>query len=268
MHLFYCDETNLDPAKSVFFVYGGVVIPPSTAAQLSSAIDEERKRLRIPANYQLKFNPGPDGLSHTEFSSLKQYVLEKASEANCIMLVSIILHDIAKSPDEARQYEINRNLYHFNCVMNRLDSYGLVLIDRFTDTQIDSQLRERFSIGVIGLPYSERYRLEKILGFHYSCIGQSNFASVVDIAIGSFRFAVNAFSLKQADRIVSARKILQILRPLFLHEDDGRVSDISLHFSPDVVRWHAYRKKYESMKSFFQDCGINPTQEILKERRF
>jgi hypothetical protein len=34
MHLFYCDETNLERRENDFFVYGGLIIPGVSAAQL------------------------------------------------------------------------------------------------------------------------------------------------------------------------------------------------------------------------------------------
>ena len=87
---------------------------------------------------------------------------------------------------------LNRICYHFNCYLSPIHSHGLVLIDRFSDTQIDSHLRKKFSTGLTGMPYGDTLKLQNIVGFHYSAIGQSHFGSLIDIVIGSFRYAVTA----------------------------------------------------------------------------
>lgn len=84
----------------------------------------------------------------------KQRIMEATAAEGCVLLVSIILHLIATSPDAARRNGINRVAYHFNCLLNRRNSEGLVLIDRFSDSQIDGHLREKFTIGIRGLPYT------------------------------------------------------------------------------------------------------------------
>jgi hypothetical protein len=260
VYLFYADESNLDPATTELFVYGGVAIPGDRAAQLSNTLDTARLRAGVPPEFPLKFNPGPAELSHDAFASLKQTYLEEASRVGCVLVVSLVSHRIARSPDEARRFEINRVLYHFDCVLHRRGEYGLVLVDRFDDRQIDTQLRERFAVGVHGLPFTDPYRLERILGYHYSCIGQSHFTSLVDIAIGSLRFAINAFTLNQGDRLPTARKLIRLLGPLFMRDHQPSISPISLHFSPDTIKVDAYRKRYREVIGFLRDAGLEVSQ--------
>lgn len=146
-----------------------------------------------------------------------------------------------------------------------MDSHGLVLIDRFDDRQIDSHLKEKFSIGVTDLPYSDCLRLEKIVGFHYSAIGQSHFSSVIDIVLGSMRFAVNAFTRGDEERLPTARKLLSLLAPLFYrpkHEDF--VSELSLFFSPKGIRSDRYRGKYNALKDFMAENGVKAEQPITE----
>ncbi len=258
MYLLYSDESNLQARGSTFFVYGGLAIPTDAAAGLSAAIEKARARAEVPPEYLLKFSPGPRGLDNEGFKQLKAEVLGAAGKAGCKMLVSLILHGVATSPEKARRFEIGRALYHFDCFLNRNNDHGLVLVDRFSDRQIDAQLRARFAVGVVGLPYSPRHRLSRILGFHYSCIGQSHFASLTDIAIGSFRFAVDALSLPQETRIPSARALLAVLSPLFCRESGGRVSRTSLHFSPVEVRAPRHEAKYDALKASLSENGLPP----------
>ena len=153
--------------------------------------------------------------------------------------------------------------------MNRPNTNGLVLIDRFEDTQIDAHLREKFSVGVTGLPYSDEQRLKRIVGFHYSAIGQSHFGSIVDIALGSLRFAINAFTRDDSKKLPTARRLLGLLSPLFLRENDGdAVSELSAFFSPKVIRVKDYRARYEGVKHFLSESGIVPNQQITDVRTY
>ena len=269
MYLLYCDETNLEERENDFFVYGGVAVPAENALALSQAIDEIRATSRIARDFRLKFNPGPENLSHQEFIAVKQSILETAAHHGCILFVSLILHNIATSAVEARRNEINRVCYNFDCFLNRPDTNGLVLIDRFEDTQIDAHLREKFSVGVTGLPYSNEQRLERIVGFHYSAIGQSHFGSIVDIALGSLRFAINACTRNDARKLPTARILLGLLSPLFFRENDrGDVSELSAFFSPKVIRVNDYRARYEEVKRFLSENGIVPDQQITDVRTY
>ncbi len=194
MHLLYCDETNLEKRKGDFLIYGGVVVEAQQALALSHAMDKLRARHSVPRDYLLKFNPGPEGFTHQQFIALKYEVMQLATEHDVKLIAYVVLHDMARSPDEARRKGINTVCYHFDCVLNRVGGPGMVLIDRFNDegNAIDAHLRDKFTIGITGLPYSAETRLANIIGFHYSAIGQSHLPSLVDVLLGSFRFAVNA----------------------------------------------------------------------------
>jgi hypothetical protein len=165
VHLLYCDETNLAEKLGDFLIYGGIVIDSSKAKEFSIAIDALRQRYNVPNDYLLKFNPGPKNLDHEQFIALKQELLELSAKFEVRLLVYVILHDIAKSSDLARRNGINTVCYHFDCVLNRLGVAGLVLIDRFNDggNAIDGHLREKFMVGVTGLPFSDEKRLSNII---------------------------------------------------------------------------------------------------------
>lgn len=249
-------------------MYGGLVVDGLQALLLSKDIDRIRTEARIPRNANLKFNPRPEHLTHQEFSGLKQRVIEAAAARGCKFFAAMILHDIATSPDDARRNCINTICFHFDCYLARPRDHGLVLIDRFDDAQIDAHLREKFSIGLRGMPYSAELRLERIVGYHYSAIGQSHIPSILDIVLGSFRFAVNAHTGGDVQRQQSATTLLGLLSPLFWREVGDRVSEISLIFSPKVVKAQRYREKYEGVSAFLSANGIVPAQAITGERTY
>lgn len=265
MYLLYADESNLDPSTTEFFVYGGVTIPGDRAAELSKRIDGARKRLGVPKNEIVKFNPPPASLGHSQFIDLKVAIIEAAVNCECSLLANLIMHKIATNPQEARLYAINTIVYHFECFLEPLGEHGLVLIDRFQDDRIDDQLRERFSVGVTNLPHSSEYPLERIIGYHYAAIGQAHFTSVVDIVIGSLRYAVNCFS--SGNNLDSARRILATLGPLFFRRNgEARVPSIGLQLNPVVVKSPMYRQRYAELKDFLHGAGIEMEQEITGVR--
>lgn len=269
MYLLYCDETNLEEKADDFFIYGGVAVDGDCALDLSHEIDEIRSKANIARNFRLKFNPRPSNLSHTEFVAVKQSILEAIARRKCILFSSLILHNIATNPNKARRNEINRVCYNFDCFLSRPKTHGLVLIDRFNDKMIDSHLREKFSVGITGLPYTKENRLDRIVGFHYSAIGQSHFGSVVDIVLGTLRFSVNAFTRNDTQNIPKAKTLLGLLSPLFFRENDrGTVSELSLFFSPKTIMVDDYRKQYEDLRIFLSDNKIEADQHISDVRTY
>jgi hypothetical protein len=269
MFLLYCDETNLDPKENTFFIYGGVVIPCESAKTLHDSIESIRNDADIPSDFKLKFNPRPTNVTHQEFLGVKQSIMETSIGHKCTLLVSMILHDVATSPNDARRNEINRVIFHFNSFLNRNKSHGLVLIDRFSDSQIDSHLREKFAIGLRGMPYAGTMRLENILGYHYSAIGQSHFGSIVDIILGSLRYAVNAHITNDSSKLQTAKQLLRIIAPLFWRNPNyGKVSEISLFFSPKIIKADIYRVRYQALKDLLAASGIDTEQEITDVRTY
>jgi hypothetical protein len=247
VYLLYCDETNLERRDNDFFVYAGLIIPGAAASHLSAAIDGIRANAGILRDFPLKFNPGPAHLDHQQFANVKEQVIQAVVGANCALCTSLILHNVATSADDARRNAINQLSYNFNCHLGNRNDHGIVLIDRFSDTQIDSHLRDKFSLGVTGLPFTPVMRLERVLGFHYSAIGQSHFASAIDIVLGCLRFSVNAFTRNDAGKLPRAQQFLGMLSPLFLRTPYSGphgpwVTDISLYFSPRTIKSDRYRK--------------------------
>lgn len=264
MHLLYCDESNLEESEDHFFVYGGVAVSSDSVFELSQRIDELKADAGVAPDFLLKFNPRPKHLTHEEFIALKQSVIEAASKFDCILFTSSILHNIASNPNDARLKEINRICFHFHCFLQRADTSGLVMVDRFEDGRVDIHLREKFANGLRDMPYGNQMRLDRIVGFHYAAIGQSNMCSLIDILLGSYRFVVNA--VVDDRHLDAARRISELLSPLFFRERGRRsVSEIGLFFSPKVIRVARYREIYQRVQDFLGDCGVDCEQRIRGE---
>ncbi|MBY5762563.1 DUF3800 domain-containing protein [Rhizobium leguminosarum] len=272
MHLLYCDETNLEKRSGEFLIYGGVFIDGARAKEFSLAVDALRTKHHVPREYRLKFNPGPQGFSQERFIALKQELIELAHEFDIGLIVYVILHDISVSPNLARRNGINTVCYHFDCVLHRLQSPGLVLIDRFNDegNAVEAHLRDKFTVGLTGMPYGDgNKRLTNIVGFHYSAIGQSHFPSLVDVVLGSLRFAINAHTRNRSDYEETAVKLLTLISPLFVRLNGSEsVSELGFLYSPKVIKVAKYRARYKALKLFLAAGGIDTTQEITDQRSY
>lgn len=259
------------PDEGDFFVYGGIAVPDATAAQLSEKIEKIRTDARITPEFLLKFNPGPSHLTHPQFIECKKAVIQAACETQCVFFVTIFLHAIAAKTgaELARRNEINRVAFHFNSFLGMKEDKGIVLVDRFSDKQIDAHLREKFAVGLVGMPYSKTLRLKNILGFHYSAVGQSHFASLIDILMGCLRFSVNSYMSTDDARKKTAQVLLTQMSPLFFRMPgkDG-VPSLGINFDPQIVKIKPFRDKYAALKAFFASAGIHATQEITDQRRY
>lgn len=264
MNLLYCDESNLEHREGDFLLYGGVLIPGSKAGALSAKIEELRVGAGLAPDTRLKFNPAPEGMSHEDFRSLKQKIIEAAIEHGCKLLTYLVLHDLAKDPHEARRFGINTVCYHYHCVLSRMEEFGVVLIDRFNDdgNKIEGHLKEKMSTGVY-FPYQQDpKRLSRIIGFHYAAIGQSHFTSLIDVLLGSFRFAMNAHCRSENKLHDSARNVLSIMSPLFFSRYDDSICDMGIHFSPMNVKVERYRSQYLSLQDFLASGQVNSGQKL------
>lgn len=253
MDLLYCDESNLEHREGDFLLYGGILIPGHQAGALSNRIDQLRKSAGMAPDARLKFNPTPEGMSHEDFRSLKQKIIEAATEHECKLLTCVVLHDLASDPHEARRFGINTVCYHYHCALSRMNKVGVVFIDRFNDdgNKIEGHLKDRMSTGV-NLSYkNDPTRLSSIVGFHYSAIGQSHFTSLIDILLGSFRFAMNARCRGEAKLHAAARMLLGLLAPLFYSRYEDQICDMGIHFSPMRVKVGRYRSQYVDLQSFW-----------------
>ena len=267
MRLLYCDETNLEYQDGGFFIYGGLSIPGDNAFELSEKVRELKKASKIPDDFNIKLNPGPCNMSHQEFIELKQNIIIAAIEAECELHVSMILHNISTGSQQARLNEINRVIFQFNTSLVCYDDVGLVLLDRFSDASIDAHVREKFLVG-LNMPYNNKFKINRILGIHYSAIGQSYFSSVMDIIIGSLRFCINAHTHHKEQSTDSCATILRLLSPLFSRDPSNLVPERNLFFSPKIIRVPKYREQYESLKAFLAAEEIIAAQIITNVRTY
>jgi len=270
MHFLYCDESNLEHRAGDFLVYGGLIIPADRAASLTDTIRNMREDAGIAPDALVKFAPHVPPLNHARYRAFKQRMIEAAIEHHCLFIAYLVLHDLAGNPNAARRFGINTLCWHFHCIMIRMDDSGLVLIDRFNDdrNRADAQLREKMATGV-ALPHRDQpVQLNRIIGFHNSAIGQAHFTSLVDILVGSLRFAINAYCRNEPANQRGARNVLRLISPLFYRKRPrGPIPDLGLIFSPMNVRVQRYYDMYVGLQEFLRDRGVDSAQRITNHAR-
>jgi hypothetical protein len=256
MYLLYSDETNVEPSNK-FFIYVGVSIPAASAAQLSADVEGLRTAYGYQPNDLLKFNvrEKPPQVSPEWHRDIKRRVIEAAASHGAVLFGSFALHQIAKDKADARRYGINLVSFHFDCYLNRVNDYGLVLIDRFQDDALSRFLREKLAVGLVGMPYSETLRMERILGWHLASIGSSHFCSVVDIITGALRYAINSRTEP------TASVLLAQLAPLMLRTSTDKVDELSLCFSPKTIKHEKYLEEYTALAEYLGSNGLVCAQQ-------
>lgn len=270
MHLLYTDETNIDPRSGDFFIYGGVAVNSQTAATLSSEIDRLRQEYGYFPTDSLKHNTKerPPQVTPEQHAEIKRRVMEVAVRHDVKLFTSFILHRVATSPANARKNEINRISLHFNYFLRSINDNGIILVDTFEGPGLRTLLMEKFHIGIVGLPYTQVMRLDRILGFHIATNGASNFSSLTDIVIGSMRYAIN--NRRDPTKQATIRAILTGISPMYQRQDwaPHKVKETSLFFSPRVVTHPPYFDEYVGVHTFLTEHGIHPAQEISQVRNY
>ena len=258
----YCDESNLNAKSGDFLLYGGLMIDADKYLKFSDRIWALRKEHGIPNDFVAKYLPAPTNLNTDDYNTFKKACIQECINFGCNFFVYKTLHDVAKDTDLARRNGINEICLNFSYVLDEEETSGLVLIDRFNDkgNKVDAHLTEKFHVGLTGLPFSDTYPLKRIVGLHYSSIGQSHMPSLVDIVLGTYRTAINIIAREKALSELSI-EILSVLQPLFRTGHDGCIPRISISFSPQTVNVAKYRETYADLIMRMNFCGYQLTQE-------
>lgn len=266
MRLIFCDETNLESRDGDFLIYGGVTIDSKKLLSLSTQIWELREKYAISRTEVLKYLPAPEKIDG-DYNDFKRELIQTCIDSGCNLLTYQVLHGLAKDPDQARRNGINEICLNFNYSLEKEETCGIVFVDRFNDkgNEIDAHLRRKFAVGLEGeaLPTSP-FQLDRIVGLHYTIIGQSHMTSVVDIILGTYRTAFNFFARHQDNKYPLAKEIFEFLNPLFQKGKDGCIPRVAISFSPLNVRIEKYRASYARMVENLKFCGYEITQDYLE----
>lgn len=250
MHILITDETNKEATDKVkFFIYGGLFVPAEKANALHKGIEEARKRYSYNPTDLVKFdtNVRPKHVSQEDATKLKQDVIELCYAAGCKFSVLVLHHNIVKkdAPEKKYLWSASHIIGHFNYfLIEEVDDYGLVLIDRLPVKASDQYLSDLFQSGLV-LEGGKRQKLERIIGLSSTCIGASHLVSAIDVVLGTFRFCVNNLSGEE-----KIKTMLRSVARMLWYKEVGGVkccSERGLIVRPKIVKVGSYKKDYDSL---------------------
>lgn len=261
-YLLYTDETNFSEREGVdFLFYGGVMIEIEKAPKISLDISEIKKKYGYTSDHELKFNSSsrkPEKLSSQDFAICKSEIINIAAKHEVKILISVINRSLMTDEIMARELEINRVARNFNVYLRHKSSYGMMQLDSFEERDIRRIIRNKFTKGLEyrkddgSIQYEE---LSRIIGFHVSFINSSNFSSLVDVLLGTVAYCANIRNNPTRQSTVS--KIMPSINSLFLRRQNGKVSRISIFYSPVSFTTQARMEDYIDLNLFFEKHGIN-----------
>lgn len=254
MYWFFTDETNREPQQGGFFIYGGLVLMPEQVVELHTAVSQIRNDFGYQDTDPLKFatKSRPGHMTQEAWTISKRTLLEVAVDIGVDMIVYVVHHRIAagKSPDDRLGYALNAVLRHFNSkYLAGASDYGAVCVDRL-DPTFFRYLESRFQRPLEFASSGYAPRLDRIVHYSMSSDGASHITSVVDIALGAFRYCANAAMGQGSDRV--AAQMLPLVARLMWHSrkgPGGRIGGYGLIQYPKEVRSPLYRQDYRRLIS-------------------
>lgn len=193
MYLFFGDDTNSEQSQGEFFIYGGIFFP----ANKLKVIDEEVKSIRTKTGYKkgdlLKFNTRerPRHITTENFNVAKEAVLDLCITNDIRFIGYLVLHSIAGKTERREDFAISSVVAAFHRFLGEEDDFGMVILDRFNEKKAFKMLGAKFQYGLFMQHRQENKSLPHIKAYSLGSIETSHAASVADIVLGAFRYAVN-----------------------------------------------------------------------------
>lgn len=194
MHLVLTDETNTDPDKSTFFLVGGIALPWRNAFTLHQEIEEIRTAFGYYPTDSFKYAKAdkPRQVDDQAFNNAKSAALDLFAKYGVAIFLYACHHLIAasRSAEEKFQWGNNALLWLVQNFLIETRSFAWVVQDRHPVTGEFDYYKRRFRESQPSNKNSS-HKLDRIVGYGSTCDGASHLTSLVDIALGSYRFCLN-----------------------------------------------------------------------------
>lgn len=253
MYILLTDETNLPQkdAKTKFFAYGGLIVPLKNLARLHELVAEVRMTAGYRPGDELKFDTRarPDHVTIPAAKEAKKRVIEICTELDCKFIVCVVLHAIARSTsiDKLIEFGANVVIEKFHRFLVNNSATGIVVMDRFSSRSEYQVMATRFSEGLVYHDGNKTRRvpLTRIHLFAASCLNASHASSAMDIALGGFRFCINANPKPEPAKVImkSIANLLWCER----RGDELMVLERGLVLRPYVVRIPKFKAEYGAL---------------------
>lgn len=261
LYWFHIDETNTTVSEGEFLIVGGLVLNGEQIMKADLAIDFIRRHFGFKPSDQFKFHTRsrPVQVSREDFTTAKELAISLLEPLGIRMIVYVVLHDITKnkSQPEVMSMAFNSLLAHFDMhFLDQHNSKGVVCIDRVDEQFGFKFMQDKHQAGVVFVDGREQ-QLERIMHYSMTTDGASHLSSLVDIALGAFRYCVNLSNNPQkVGKLEIANKMLQPLsKALWSGELDGRRLITGYGYLPHPrggIKVESYRAKYETLAEDLQ----------------
>lgn len=250
MHWFLVDETNREYAADHFFIVGGLVYTEPQIELVDAAVREVRAAHGYRAGDSLKFdtNGRPDHITPEVHRQAKQDLIQRLRDIGVRMIVYVILHDICKDQayDVKMNYALNTLVYAYDDMLFRESATGVMLIDRDNDRY--NHLEHLFQHGLDfegrEVPVTARIRL-----FGMTNDNASHLSSATDVALGAFRYCVNAAGGWGRNDVARAMfpPLADMMWDFKNEKDVKQVRGYGYHPRPQTVKAYRYKELYTAL---------------------
>jgi hypothetical protein len=230
VYWFVTDDSNRPPKDGQFFIYGGLIIPGDSIPLIHQAVEAIRQKYGYRAGDAFKFNTEskPVDVSEDAAALAKAEVLKMLEAQNAFFIATPVLsHVIARTKkrgksvldmDTATFFALNQltAAFHSFLASKERNTWGAMFIDR--DLNLLNHLSDIFQKGIKpeGYPHAVD---DRIHSFALLSNNASHLSSVADIAVGAFRYMVNAATVGGDEE--TAVKLMKLLEPIILSGNAG-----------------------------------------------
>ncbi|MBQ0883212.1 hypothetical protein [Streptomyces sp. RT42] len=269
MYWLFADETNVTPDQGKFFIYGGLIATPDQIVDCHNAMNQIRARFSFVDTDPFKFHTRsrPKQISLQDWNQAKSEALKAGHAAGVQMLAYVVHHGIAKGAEGSAKVEfaLNTLISHFDLryLGQHGNAYGAVCIDRIDEDFGYRHLRDRFQ-QPLSLPDGRKVALERVVHYSMTCDGASHMSSLVDLAVGGFRYCVNTAMGAGKDEV--AEQIMPSIADMMWGVQRGdkfQIGDYGLVKRPVIVRSEAFKADYDELTRLLGAYSNKPTASVI-----
>lgn len=261
MYLFLVDETNAGYVPDQFFILGGLVVTEEQVPKVDAALKARRLEYGYKNGDSFKFNTHtrPEQVTIEQFRLAKQAVISDLKEIGVRLIVTVVLHNVAKeNPDRLMEWGLSNVAASYHRLLTREEAVGFMLMDR-DNKRYD--FLESFHQHGFDYNGSRKSVQDRVLLFGMTNDNASHLASATDIALGAFRYCVNAAGGQGRGDIAAG--MFRDLSQLIWGEEDAKgvrhLAGYGYIPSPDpsTVRVNEYREKYERLATALAEYALD-----------
>lgn len=261
MYLFLVDETNAGYVPDKFFILGGLVFTQEQIRKVDTVVKARRKEFGYRNGDSFKFNTHtrPEHVSIENFRLAKQAVISDLKEIGVRLVVTVVLHNVAqKNDDRLMEWGLSNVAASYHRLLSKEDAHGFMLMDR-DNKRYD--FLESFHQHGFDYSGSRKSVQDRVLLFGMTNDNASHLASATDIALGAFRYCVNAAGGEGRTNVAASmfRDLSQLLWGVKNAEGVVHAAGYGYLPSPEpsTVWVGEYREKYERLAEALQEYAID-----------